>query len=188
MRTAPHLCSFCRSQRLTCQGHSPRAAALPPTILPKASAVVKPQSGAEGDAPGLTASEGAAGPPSAARAVGRPPGGRAGQREGVSCGHPWGDWDPSLVTGSHRAGVWAVGRGPLGGLAELSHGEERTCGAGGDVTPSGQPACASGLAGQGVCAPGNALVLAAPEKGPRPLSDSLDPAHPALSCRFWQPH
>lgn len=42
--TAPHLCSFRLSHRLACHGHSPRAAPLPPTILLKAIARLKPQS------------------------------------------------------------------------------------------------------------------------------------------------
>lgn len=43
-RTAPQRCSRRRSHRLTCQGHSPRPAALPPTILVIAATGARPQS------------------------------------------------------------------------------------------------------------------------------------------------
>lgn len=42
--TAPQRCSRRRSHRLTCHGHSPRPAALPPTILVSAAAGARPQS------------------------------------------------------------------------------------------------------------------------------------------------
>lgn len=43
-RTAPHRCSLRRSHRLTCQGHSPSEAALPPTIRVRALGGARPQS------------------------------------------------------------------------------------------------------------------------------------------------
>lgn len=50
MTMAPHLCSFRRSHRLACHGHSPRAAPLPPTILLKAVTDGEPQSaGGQGE-------------------------------------------------------------------------------------------------------------------------------------------
>ena len=45
--TAPQRCSRRRSHRLTCHGHSPRPAALPPTILVSAAAGARPQSAGE---------------------------------------------------------------------------------------------------------------------------------------------
>lgn len=42
--TAPHRCSLRRSHRLTCQGHSPSDAALPPTIRVRALGGARPQS------------------------------------------------------------------------------------------------------------------------------------------------
>lgn len=42
--TAPQRCSRRRSRRLACHGHSPRPAALPPTILVSAAAGARPQS------------------------------------------------------------------------------------------------------------------------------------------------
>ena len=41
--TAPQRCSRRRSHRLTCQGHSPRPAALPPTILVSVATGARPQ-------------------------------------------------------------------------------------------------------------------------------------------------
>lgn len=45
--TAPQRCSRRRSHRLTCHGHSPRPAALPPTILVSVAAGARPQSAGE---------------------------------------------------------------------------------------------------------------------------------------------
>lgn len=42
--TAPQRCSLRRSHRLTCQGHSPGEAALPPTIRVRAAGGARPQS------------------------------------------------------------------------------------------------------------------------------------------------
>lgn len=42
--TAPQRCSLRRSHRLTCQGHSPSEAALPPTIRVRAPGGARPQS------------------------------------------------------------------------------------------------------------------------------------------------